>query len=76
MPAEYSKQEQALLSRIGLRIKELRKETGLSQEDFAPKCGLDRTYISDVERGRRNISVINLAKISKALKVKLSVLVD
>ncbi len=76
MPAEYSKQEQALLSKIGLRIKELRNQTGLSQEDFAPKCGLDRTYLSDVERGRRNISVINLSKIAKALKVKPSILLD
>jgi len=70
MAAEYSKQEQVYLLKIGERIKELRKQTGLSQEDFAPKCDLDRTYISDVERGRRNISVINLRKIAKALKVK------
>ena len=76
MPEKYSKQEQSLLSKIGKRIRTLRNETGISQEDFAKKCDLDRTYISDVERGERNISIINLNKIAKSLKITLSQLLE
>lgn len=54
---------------IGLRIRELRNKTGLSQEAFALKIGMDRTYFSSVESGRRNISIINLEKIIKGLNV-------
>ena len=76
MTEKYSKVEQILLNKVGKRIRALRNDTGLSQEDFAEKCDLDRTYISDVERGERNISIINLNKIAKALKVRLSQLLE
>ncbi len=76
MSEKYSKAEQKLLTKVGKRIRALRNETGLSQEDFAKKCDLDRTYISDVERGERNISIINLNKIAKSLKVALSQLFE
>lgn len=58
--------------RLGARIKELRQATGLSQEKFALKIGMDRTYYASVENGKRNISVINLEKISKGLEISLS----
>ncbi len=61
-----------LLYFLGNRIRILRKEKGLSQEDFAFQCNLDRTYISDIERGKRNISVINLRNIADALGIQLS----
>ena len=48
---------------IGKRIKEIRLKRKLSQEDFALNCGLNRTYLGSVERGERNISVVNLNKI-------------
>lgn len=57
---------------VGNRIKELRIQLGLSQEEFAYKCELDRTYISSLEHGKRNISLMNLEKISRALGVTLS----
>lgn len=76
MAENYSKAEQTLLNKVGKRIRALRNETGLSQEDFAKKCDLDRTYISDVERGERNISIINLNKVAKSLKVTLSELLE
>lgn len=57
--------------KIGNRIKELRKELGLSQEKLANNCELDRTYVASVENGKRNISIINLEKIIKALNVSL-----
>lgn len=57
--------------KVGNRIKELRKELGLSQEKLANNCELDRTYIASVENGKRNISIANLEKIVKALGVSL-----
>lgn len=61
-----------LLVRFGGRVRELRQATGLSQEAFAERCGLDRTYISGIERGKRNVSLENLKVIAKALNVTLS----
>ncbi len=58
--------------KIGLRIRELRKETGLSQEKFATKIGMDRTYFASVELGKRNISIVNLEKIAMGLNVSLA----
>lgn len=57
--------------KVGNRIKELRKELGLSQEKLANICELDRTYITSVENGRRNISIVNLEKIVNTLGVTL-----
>lgn len=61
---------------VGKRIRQLRKTMGLSQEALANECELDRTYIASVENGKRNISIINLEKISKALNVSLSEFFD
>jgi transcriptional regulator with XRE-family HTH domain len=58
-------------TKIGKAIRALRESKKLSQERFAFKCGLHRTYISDVERGTRNVSVESLEKIAKALKIKV-----
>lgn len=57
---------------VGNRIKELRKLNNLTQEQLAHLCGLDRTYINSVENGNRNISVVNLEKITAALRISLS----
>jgi transcriptional regulator with XRE-family HTH domain len=57
---------------LGQRIKELRLKAGYSQEELAAKAGLHRTYMSDIERGERNVSVENIEKIAKALGVKSS----
>ena len=62
----------AIKEDVGNRIKELRKIKGISQETLAHIAELDRTYISSVERGKRNISILNLEKITKALNVSLS----
>jgi transcriptional regulator with XRE-family HTH domain len=58
--------------RFGQRLRELRNAKGLSQETFAAACGLDRTYISGIERGRRNVSLRNIEVIADALGVSLS----
>ena len=52
---------------IGSRIKFLRKEAGLSQEALSLIAGLDRTYIASVEGGKRNISIVNIEKLSLSL---------
>ncbi len=57
---------------LGIKIRELRTKTGLSQEKFALKIGMDRTYFASVELGKRNIAIINLEKIAKGLGVSLS----
>lgn len=58
--------------RLGNRIRELRQKTGLSQEKFALKIGMDRTYFASVETGKRNIAIVNLEKIAIGLEVSLS----
>ena len=55
--------------KLGKRIKEIRIKEGYSQEELASLSKLHRTYISDIERGERNVSVQNIEKIAKALKI-------
>ena len=57
---------------VGKRVKELRNNIGISQEELADIAELDRTYITSVEWGKRNISIVNIEKLAKALKVSLS----
>lgn len=76
MATVYTPAEQKILKQVGSKIRALRSETGQSQEEFAKKVDLDRTYISDVERGERNVSVLNLFKIAKGLKTPASSLLE
>ena len=55
--------------KVGQRIKGLRHELGISQEALGNKAGVDRTYVTDVENGRRNVSVEILEKLIAALEV-------
>ncbi len=57
--------------KIGLRVKALRNEKGLSQEKFSFVCELDRTYIASIEQGKRNVSIANIEKIAKALDMSV-----
>ncbi len=59
-------------SKIGNKIRKLRHQRDLSQEQFANVCGLDRTYIAGIEQGKRNVSIVNLEKIAKAFEISLS----
>jgi transcriptional regulator with XRE-family HTH domain len=63
-------------ARIGWNLRRLRKERNITQEDFATDSGIDRGYISGVERGVRNPSVLVLARIAKAFAVDVSELFD
>ncbi len=58
--------------KIGQRIRVLRKDIGLSQEALALKAEVDRTYVTDVENGRRNVSVEILERLIKALNVSIA----
>lgn len=62
--------------RVGLNMKKHREDRDWSQEELAFECGLHRTYISGVERGVRNPTVLVLQKIAKALKVPAAALLD
>ena len=61
--------EQKIKAAFGARLREGRHAKGLSQEELALACNLDRTYIGGVERGERNISLINIYKIAQALAI-------
>ena len=61
--------------RLAKNLKRLRDERGWSQEDLANEAGLHRTYVSGVERGARNPTVMILERLSKALKVQASALI-
>jgi len=61
---------------FGKKLRSLREERGWSQEKLAGECGLDRTYVGSVERGERNIALINICKLAKTLGVSPSDLLD
>jgi transcriptional regulator with XRE-family HTH domain len=60
--------------RFGRAIRRIREEQAINQEEAAERCGLHRTYYSGVERGVRNVSLVNLEKIAKGLKTSLPAL--
>ena len=55
---------------FGKRVREIRSVIGISQEQLAFESGLERSYIGQVERGERNISIVNIHRIAKALKTE------
>lgn len=59
-------------ARFGKAVRERRKRLRLSQEEFADMCGLDRTYMGGIERGERNVALVNIEKIARAFKISLS----
>lgn len=61
---------------FGQRVRGLRKQAGLSQEQFALRCGLDRTYVGGIERGERNVALRNIATLARALGVSVSGLME
>jgi transcriptional regulator with XRE-family HTH domain len=61
---------------LARNMRRLRAERGLSQEALAYECGINRTYLSGVERSERNVSIDNIARIARGLKVKAWMLLD
>ena len=72
MKTKGKHKHKVLLKKVGRNIREARKAKGLSQESLALEAGLDRSYVGGVERGERNIAVLNLARIAKALGIPVS----
>ena len=62
--------------RLAKNLRDLRAQRGLSQEEFAFEVGLHRTYISDLERGARNPTIVVVDRIARALKVRPGILLD
>jgi transcriptional regulator with XRE-family HTH domain len=60
-----------VLVRFGVHVRKLRTSQGWSQEEFAARCGLHRTYIGSIERGEQNISLANIEKVARALGVSI-----
>ena len=60
-----------VLTRFGLRLREVREEVGISQEKLAELAKLHRTYVSSVERGKNNISLVNIERLAAALGVTM-----
>ena len=65
-----------ICKRFGARVRALRVERGLSQEDLAQNAGLHRTYVGGIERGERNISLVNIEKLAIALDVSVESLMS
>jgi transcriptional regulator with XRE-family HTH domain len=61
-----------VLIRFGRAVRGRRATLGVSQEEFADMCGLDRTYIGGIERGERNLALVNIEKIARTFKISLS----
>jgi transcriptional regulator with XRE-family HTH domain len=59
----------AQLDLFGRRVRETRHRKGLSQNALAARAGMDRTYLSDIERGRKNLSLVKIVRIARALEV-------
>lgn len=58
--------------RFGVRLRELRRQSGVSQEKLADLAGLHRTYVSSIERGERNVSLVNIERLAAALGVTMA----
>lgn len=74
--ANYSKHEKEILIRFGDKLKENRLANGVSQEKLVELCDLHRTYIGSAERGERNVALLYLNKIAKALDIEVSDLIS
>jgi len=70
MPKKQSLSDGYLIKGVGKNIRKLRKKQGLSQEALAFHSRLDRSYIGLVERGKKNVSIVTLNRLSKPLDVK------
>jgi transcriptional regulator with XRE-family HTH domain len=57
--------------RFGRMIRRIREEQGINQEEAAERCGMHRTYYSGIERGIRNVSLVNIEKVAKGLRMSL-----
>lgn len=76
MSRDISIEDKSLLVGFGLSVRKARLSKNLSQDTLAELSGLHRTYVSSIERGERNVSLINMVNISKALDIPLCDLIE
>lgn len=72
MPTASPHAQDKVLSAFGAAVRCVRKERGVSQEELALKCEIDRSYMGSIERGEQNSGLLHIAKIAKALDMKIS----
>ena len=70
------KSDREVRKRFGERLKELRNARGISQMNLGLECDLSQTYLSEVEAGKRNISLANMARLARALQITLAHLLE
>jgi transcriptional regulator with XRE-family HTH domain len=68
--------KQKILIQFGNKVREIRNKNGLSQEELAHRANLHRTYIGMIERAEKNITLLNIEKIAKALECKIKDLIN
>lgn len=66
-----AKSSQPLLRKVGDRVRSARATAGLSQEELAHRAGLDRSYMSGIERGVRNVTLLKLQSVARALRLPI-----
>ncbi len=76
MPHNIMATNHILLKKFGERVQSLRNQAGISQEKLAELAKMHRTYISGIERGERNVSLINIMRLASALGVSISKLME
>ena len=76
MSNTYSAKDKKYLKAFGARVRQLRLQAGFSQEAFALEIGLDRTYMGGIERGERNVALLNIYKIAHGLRVPVAKLFE
>ena len=76
MPHDIMATNHILLKKFGERVQSLRNQAGISQEKLAELAEMHRTYISGIERGERNVSLINIMRLARALGVSISKLME
>ena len=70
--ANRSREEERLLREFGARVRRLREAAGFSQEDLAERAGIHMTYLSGIERGKRNLALINIHRLAHGLGVPVA----
>ncbi|MEW5957754.1 MAG: helix-turn-helix transcriptional regulator [Chloroflexota bacterium] len=66
------KHDQDIKFKFGLAIRKRRLELNISQEELADRASMHRTYVGDIERGKRNVSLVNIEKLANALNISIS----
>lgn len=72
MPTASPHAKNKVLSAFGAAVRRARKDKGISQEELALKCDIDRSYMGSIERGEQNSGLLHLAKLAKALDMKIA----